>query len=159
MQLPISRLGSMGKPEVKLLQTCRQIYYEAALLPFKLNSFHILKTSAMDVFIERLARGQRLAIKTLTFSLEVAHWFWWQPKAKRFEEPKRIIVWHTPTESAEFEDLAERLRTGVNNSNLEVVFKMSKPVPRVTRKLTQAQLWKLKIWWLSERMLSRNNSP
>lgn len=82
----------MGKPEVKLLQMCRQIYYEAALLTFGLNSFHILKTSAMDVFIERLARGQRLAIKTLTSSLEVAHRFWWQPKAKRFEELKRIIV-------------------------------------------------------------------
>jgi hypothetical protein len=158
MLLPIFRLGSMGKPEIKLLQTCRQIYYEAALLPFKLNSFHILKSSSMNVFIERLARGQRLAIKTLTFSLEVAHWFWWQPKAKRFEELKKIIIWYTPTERPDFEALAGRLRTTVKNSDLEVVFKMSKPVPRVTRKLTPAQLWKLKAWWLSERMLSRTDS-
>lgn len=148
----------MGKPEVKLLQTCRQIYYEAALLPFKLNCFHILKTTALDVFIEHLARGQRLALKTLTLSVDVAYRFWWQPKARRFENLEKIIIWYLPTDRVDFEELVDQLRTGVRKEKLEVVFRMAKPLPRVLPKTTPMQLWRIKIWWLKERLLSREVS-
>ena len=59
-----------------LLQSCRQIYSETALLPFQLSSFHVSdnKDSANNDFLRRgLSPGQAAAISHVTFSYFSTH--------------------------------------------------------------------------------------
>ena len=153
------RLRSHNRPSVQLLRTCRQIYYEASVLPVSLNYFHVFKTATMSSMSKHFALGQRRAIKTLTVTLEVARWFLWRHQARRFEKLEKMIVWLTAEEEGDFSRLAQAiLKMMKKNKNLRIIFKTSKPFPRLRPKTRLKRRQEVCMLWLSERLLSREDS-
>lgn len=59
---PLSR----ARLKLSLLRVCRQVYDEAALLPFKYNTFSIESFDALVPFLKSLVPSQARAIKSIT---------------------------------------------------------------------------------------------
>ncbi|KAF2797890.1 hypothetical protein K505DRAFT_358020 [Melanomma pulvis-pyrius CBS 109.77] len=156
-------LVSLGCPDVNLLLTCRQIYYEAALLPFKLNFFHPVTGAALWRMSKTLLRGQRSSMTTLTVDRAVAHWMASAREVRKFFNLKRIIVWVTAAEAAvDFTTIANRMRTNLKNDNLEIIVKQMSPRddPRPLVQIDRLpphlrDLWRAKLIMGTERTLSR----
>lgn len=55
--------------DVSLLQTCKQIHQEAALLPFLLNNFIFERLDHVAKFADKLLAPQRPAVTTMTLGL------------------------------------------------------------------------------------------
>jgi hypothetical protein len=61
---PHKKITTTGAPDLQILRTCRQIYVEAALLPFARNTFYFYESpEKLAKWFKKLAKPQKAAIE------------------------------------------------------------------------------------------------
>lgn len=79
--------GTGYRYTVALLETCREVHSEAALIPFKINNFtfdRCIGASTLHHFVARLMATQQKSIRSIT--LGPGAWFGRKPNLKLFQK-------------------------------------------------------------------------
>jgi hypothetical protein len=114
------KLFAKGAPDVRVLETCRQIYAEAALLPLAHRTFCFYETpSCLSAWIEKLSPTQKDAIE------EVEAYCWEVTKypLRHFNGLKTVILRHATCGRDMFQcatAIEERLRKLTKRDGLTV---------------------------------------